>query len=157
MRQFYLQWKISQTLSADSKTERSQEISQTPSAKLKSQDAPAFPLSWSHYVRLLSVADLKARQHYESEALRGGWSVRQLDRQIPTLSYQRGNHLNLSTSDVDALANFFHRIFDFRMVYKRGAGNFAIMTSENGLVLTLMKDKTLREQGYPVGFHVEFL
>jgi predicted nuclease of restriction endonuclease-like (RecB) superfamily len=91
MRQFYLQWQISQTLSADSETEQFQEISQTASAKLKLRDAPAFPLSWSHYVRLLSVADLKARQHYESEALRGGWSVRQLDRQISTLSYQRGN------------------------------------------------------------------
>ena len=30
-----------------------------------------------------------ARRHYEAEALRGGWSVRQLDRQISTLSYQR--------------------------------------------------------------------
>lgn len=91
MRQFYLQWQNSQTLSANSKIEQSQEISQTVSAKLKLQDAPTFPLSWSHYVRLLSVADLKARQHYESEALRGGWSVRQLDRQISTLSYQRGS------------------------------------------------------------------
>jgi predicted nuclease of restriction endonuclease-like (RecB) superfamily len=91
MRQFYLQWQISQTPSADSKTEHSQEISQTASAKSKLRDAPVFSLSWSHYVRLLSVADLKARQHYESEALRGGWSVRQLDRQISTLSYQRGN------------------------------------------------------------------
>ena len=72
MRQFYLQWQISQTLSADSATEQSQAISQTASAKLKLRDPPKFPLSWSHYVHLLSVADLKARQHYESEALRGG-------------------------------------------------------------------------------------
>ena len=50
---------------------------------------PAFPLSWSHYVRLLSVPDEDARKHYEEEALRGGWSVRQLDRQISNLSFHR--------------------------------------------------------------------
>ena len=44
-----------------------------------------FPLSWSHYVRLLSVKSDRARQFYEEEAFRGGWSVRQLDRQIATL------------------------------------------------------------------------
>ena len=41
MRQFYMQWPISQTLSA----------------KLSSSAAPVFPLSWSHYVRLLSVVE----------------------------------------------------------------------------------------------------
>lgn len=50
---------------------------------------PVFPLSWSHYVRLLSVKDDDARRFYEDEALRGGWSVRQLDRQISTLFYER--------------------------------------------------------------------
>ncbi len=41
-----------------------------------------FPLPWSHYERLLTVEDLNARRFYEQEALRGGWSIRQLDRQI---------------------------------------------------------------------------
>jgi hypothetical protein len=56
---------------------------------------PLFSLSWSHYVRLLSVTDLNARRHYEDEALCGGWSVRQLDRQISTPSFQqsRTGHL----------------------------------------------------------------
>ncbi len=49
----------------------------------------AFPLSWSHYVRLLSVEKPEARNFYEAESLRGGWSVRQLDRQISTLFYER--------------------------------------------------------------------
>ncbi len=49
----------------------------------------AFPLSWSHYVRLLSVEQPEARAFYETEALRGGWSVRQLDRQVSTLFYER--------------------------------------------------------------------
>jgi len=49
----------------------------------------AFPLSWSHYVRLLTVEKPEARRFYEAESLRGGWSVRQLDRQISTLFYER--------------------------------------------------------------------
>jgi predicted nuclease of restriction endonuclease-like (RecB) superfamily len=53
------------------------------------QLARAFPLSWSHYTRLLSVKSDAAREFYETEALRGGWSVRQLDRQISTLFYER--------------------------------------------------------------------
>jgi predicted nuclease of restriction endonuclease-like (RecB) superfamily len=51
--------------------------------------AQRFPLPWSHYVRLLAVKDVKARGYYEEEALRGGWSVRQLNRQIGTLFYER--------------------------------------------------------------------
>ena len=49
----------------------------------------AFPLPWSTYVRLLSVKSDAARYFYETEALRGGWSVRQLDRQINSLFYER--------------------------------------------------------------------
>lgn len=48
-----------------------------------------FPLPWSAYVRLLSVSSEQARKFYETEALRGGWSVRQLDRQINSLFYER--------------------------------------------------------------------
>ena len=52
----------------------------------------AFPLSWSHYVQLLSVTTARARAFYEAEAIRGGWSVRQLDRQISTQFYERTSH-----------------------------------------------------------------
>lgn len=51
--------------------------------------AAAFPLPWSHYVRLLKVDNAEARNFYETEALRGGWSVRQLDRQVSSLFYER--------------------------------------------------------------------
>ncbi|MFU0886035.1 PDDEXK nuclease domain-containing protein [Kluyvera sichuanensis] len=51
--------------------------------------ARAFPLPWSAYVRLLSVKDANARQFYEKETLRNGWSVRQLERQIATQFYER--------------------------------------------------------------------
>lgn len=49
----------------------------------------AFPLPWSAYVRLLTVKNVHAREFYEKEALRGGWSIRQLDRQINSLFYER--------------------------------------------------------------------
>jgi predicted nuclease of restriction endonuclease-like (RecB) superfamily len=51
-----------------------------------------FPLSWSHYTHLLSVQHPHARAFYEAEAIRGGWSVRQLDRQISTQFYERTSH-----------------------------------------------------------------
>jgi predicted nuclease of restriction endonuclease-like (RecB) superfamily len=51
--------------------------------------AARLPLSWSHYVALLSVKNPHARAFYETEALRGGWSVRQLNRQINTMFYER--------------------------------------------------------------------
>ncbi len=46
-------------------------------------------LSWSHYVKLMKVTDEKARMFYSKEAVKAGWSVRQLDRQINTMYYQR--------------------------------------------------------------------
>jgi predicted nuclease of restriction endonuclease-like (RecB) superfamily len=48
-----------------------------------------FPLPWSHYVMLLKVTKTDARAFYEAEALRNGWTVRQLERQITTLFYER--------------------------------------------------------------------
>ncbi|MHB2008766.1 MAG: DUF1016 N-terminal domain-containing protein, partial [Acidobacteriaceae bacterium] len=68
-----------------------EKILQTPSAK--SSDLPSlatrFPLPWSAYVRLLSVKNPNARAFYEAEALRSGWSIRQLDRQIGSQFYER--------------------------------------------------------------------
>lgn len=51
--------------------------------------ARLLPLPWSSYVRLLSVRNPQARHFYEAEALRGGWTVRQLDRQIGSQFYER--------------------------------------------------------------------
>ena len=51
--------------------------------------ADQFPLPWSAYVRLLSVKIPEARTFYETETLRSGWSVRQLDRQIGSQFYER--------------------------------------------------------------------
>ena len=46
-------------------------------------------LSWSHYRLLMRVNDSEARDFYAEEAAKAGWSVRQLQRQINTLYYQR--------------------------------------------------------------------
>lgn len=46
-------------------------------------------LSWSHYRLLMRVQDEEARQFYATEAVSSGWSVRQLERQINTMFYQR--------------------------------------------------------------------
>lgn len=82
MRLFYLLFQhveIPQTLSAEFPSTK---IWQTLSAK-------SFPLPWSTYVRLLSVKSPDARNFYEKETLRCGWSVRQLERQIATQFYER--------------------------------------------------------------------
>jgi predicted nuclease of restriction endonuclease-like (RecB) superfamily len=93
MRQFYLARPIPQTVSAELPTQLTTaptKKAQTVSAKLSwAELANAFPLPWSAYVRLLSVKDEYPRQFYETEALRGGWSVRQLDRQIGSQFYER--------------------------------------------------------------------
>jgi predicted nuclease of restriction endonuclease-like (RecB) superfamily len=56
---------------------------------LSGKSAPPFPLPWSHYALLLSVEKPDARAFYEAEALRGGWTVRQLRRQVVTQFYER--------------------------------------------------------------------
>ncbi len=53
------------------------------------QLAKIFPLPWSAYVSLMSVKNELARKFYETETLRCGWSVRQLDRQINSQYYER--------------------------------------------------------------------
>ena len=90
MKAFYLAWPIPQTLPAESAQSQEEEIPQTPSAEsLLSGVASRFPLPWSAYVRLLSVKNPQARDFYETEALSGGWSVRQLDRQVSSQFYER--------------------------------------------------------------------
>ena len=52
--------------------------------------ARAFPLPWSHYVLLVSGSrSPEALAFYHTEALRGGWSVRQLRRQMDSQFYER--------------------------------------------------------------------
>lgn len=94
MRLFYLAYppqRISETLSRNSSqglvTSQSEMLSRNITLD---QLAQAMPLSWSHYVRLVrGTRSAEERQFYETEALRCGWSVRQLDRQIGSQFYTR--------------------------------------------------------------------
>jgi predicted nuclease of restriction endonuclease-like (RecB) superfamily len=104
-RAFFLGWPIPQTASAELASHS--RIPQTASAELASAAKPRtvhrssdtlevltgiarhFPLPWSAYVRLLAVRDPTARAFYQSEALQGGWTVRQLGRQIDSMFYER--------------------------------------------------------------------
>ena len=46
-------------------------------------------LSWSHYRLLMRIENENARKFYMEEAVKSGWSVRQLERQIGTFYYER--------------------------------------------------------------------
>lgn len=106
MRQFYLYWPalfdlkrhslsaessiepILHSLSAELKTKKLPRLS-AESSKLEILRTVSAKLSWTHYRRLLAVEDKNARDFYETEAMRGDWSVKQLDRQISTQFYER--------------------------------------------------------------------
>jgi predicted nuclease of restriction endonuclease-like (RecB) superfamily len=110
MRAFYLAWPADQILQTLSAKSSGAQIVQTVSAiSGKSPDfvalAQHFALPWSAYVRLLSVKGLAARSFYETEALRNGWSVRQLDRQVNSQFYER---ITLSKNKVAMLAKGAH-------------------------------------------------
>jgi predicted nuclease of restriction endonuclease-like (RecB) superfamily len=73
-------------------------ISKTASRKSSSGPAPfalsdlarVFPLPWSHYVLLIRRSrSPEAFAFYHAETLRGGWSVRQLQRQMNSQFYER--------------------------------------------------------------------
>lgn len=88
MRAFYLAWpcsEIIQTLSGELPLVQESVWELADLAALSRR----FPLPWSAYVRLLSVKNEAARGFYETEALRCGWSVRQLERQINSQFYER--------------------------------------------------------------------
>lgn len=91
MRAFYRAWSEGQILSTLSKESAKllpfNNIS--PLSSSISTLSAGFPLPWSAYVRLLGVKRPEARVFYETEALRSGWSVRQLDRQIGSQFYER--------------------------------------------------------------------
>ena len=65
MRTFYLRYSISQTVSAE------------------------FKLSWSHYLILMRMEDIDARNFYEIEAFENNWSLRELKRQVNSSLYER--------------------------------------------------------------------
>lgn len=90
MRMFYEAYppdQISETVSRKSPRRRK---SETASRESEFHSiAVRFRLSWSHYVMLVRARSESARDFYENEALRSGWTVRQLRRQIDSQFYER--------------------------------------------------------------------
>ncbi len=63
MRSFYRAFSISQTLSDQ--------------------------LSWSHYLLLTRIKEVEKKDFYFNEAINAKWSVRELERQISSLLFER--------------------------------------------------------------------
>lgn len=68
----------------------------SPEKKAKNQSIPkalspetVLRLSWTHLIELIRINDPWKRAFYENECLKGNWSVRQLQRQISSLLYER--------------------------------------------------------------------
>jgi predicted nuclease of restriction endonuclease-like (RecB) superfamily len=72
---------------------------------------PLFPplLGWSHYLLLLRVQNAQARAFYEIEAARESWSVRELERQVAALLFER-LAMNRDTDQVRDLARHGQQI-----------------------------------------------
>lgn len=74
------------------------EISQTLSDQLKTLPSVStgrkFPLSWSHYLKLMRIDNIDERHFYEIESVKNDWSLSELKRQYDSSLYER---LALST------------------------------------------------------------
>ncbi|MEI6790517.1 MAG: DUF1016 N-terminal domain-containing protein, partial [Myxococcaceae bacterium] len=88
MRAFFLAYKVQPAVRQLNPKQRSKKI-QPAVAQLATSPMPDFPLPWSYYIRLLSLRSLEAREFYTVEALRGGWTKRQLFRQVDSQFYER--------------------------------------------------------------------
>lgn len=97
MRAFYLGWEIWQTPSAKFEARaKGREPALVHDEAVGLVAAPglaslteAFRLPWSIYALLAAIDDPGAREFYEGESLRGGWSIRQLKRQVESQFYER--------------------------------------------------------------------
>ena len=68
------------------------DIQEAKSATLsrKSQTPDLIPnLSWSHYIELIAVSRVEARQFYALEASKNNWNARELRRQIASFLFDR--------------------------------------------------------------------
>ncbi|MCD1115285.1 DUF1016 N-terminal domain-containing protein [Chryseobacterium turcicum] len=105
MKQFYLSYSISQTLSVNSQNQISSILStesqnlQTVSNifKIPQTVSAKFNLSWSHYLKLMRIKDVNERKFYEIESFKNNWSLRELQRQYP--NYFIKDFINILNSD----------------------------------------------------------
>ncbi|TRX37318.1 DUF1016 domain-containing protein [Flavobacterium sp. ZT3R18] len=94
MRKLYLTYSISETVSSFSKEvnqkyETVSSIFKNESIKEMSKPTLNFILTWSHYIFLMSIEEVKERKFYEIEAIKYRWSLRELKRQYNSALYTR--------------------------------------------------------------------
>lgn len=90
IRKFYLIYRgrIPQSTIGESRTNRKMISSQIPQSVIEEFKTP-FALSWTHYIHLLKIENDDERIFYEIEAVRGNWSVRELQRQFNSSLFER--------------------------------------------------------------------
>jgi len=94
MRNFYLYYSLQITgyngiEKYETLSRKSLSKGQTQSEQLQ---VPLFQLSWSHYLKLMRIADENERRFYEIEASTNNWSLRELQRQFDSGLYLRLAH-----------------------------------------------------------------
>lgn len=80
-------------------------------------DALSSELSWSHYRLLMRVSRSEARSFYEVECIKAGWSVRELERQIASLLFDRLAR-SRDKKGLLALARKGHEVFQIEDIIK---------------------------------------
>lgn len=75
MRKFYITYSNSIEIESDNKNRK--------------QCLRNFQLSWSHYLKLMRIANPEERSFYEIEAIQNNWSLRELERQYDSSLYER--------------------------------------------------------------------
>ena len=108
MRQFYVVYAkdaISQTLSDQFDERTADQFKNLPTTAMGRK----FFLSWSHYLKLMRIANVDERHFYEIESVRNDWSLSELKRQYDSSLYER---LCLSTDKERArrLSEGGHRV-----------------------------------------------
>lgn len=90
MKKFYITYKdrIPQSLIAESSKD-SNEGKKGLNVPQNNTGNPLFSLSWTHYIKLMSMESREVRNFYEIEAARENWSVRELQRQMDSSLYER--------------------------------------------------------------------
>jgi predicted nuclease of restriction endonuclease-like (RecB) superfamily len=109
-KQFYFAYpQIMQTVSAQFKLP--QQTMQTVSAPLTNQENTSYVndlldhVSFSHFTELIKISDTQKRQFYEIQCMKSTWSVRELKRQINSLSFERTALAKNKEQVLDAIAS----------------------------------------------------
>lgn len=101
-------------------------------------------LSWSHNRLIMRVDDPKARNYYLHEGVEQQWSVRQLERNIKTHSFQRllssqGEDTQVSTTRGDSLLEFIKDPYVLEFLQLPESGQLKENKLEQAIIEELQK------------------